>query len=140
MSVTHCAISGQPLLNPVVCVRTGLVFEKKVVLKHVEATGRCPITGAEVTPADFIDLQVNPSVKPRPMSATSIPSLIETFQTEWDALILEQQGLKKHMDQLRQELSHALYQNDAATRVIARLLKEREELRAELEQYKDSPE
>lgn len=138
MSVTHCALSGQPLLHPIVCIRTGLVFERDTVLKHVEATGRCPITGAELTTKDFIELQVNPAVKPRPMSAASIPGLLESFQTEWDTMVLEQQRMKKHMDQLRQELSHALYQNDAATRVVARLLKEREELRSELAQYQSS--
>ena len=114
------------------------MFERDTVLKHVEATGRCPVTGTEVTVQDFIDLQSNPAVKPRPMSSASIPGLIETFHTEWDSMVLEQQRLKKHMDQLRQELSHALYQNDAATRVIARLLKEREELRSELAQYQSS--
>ncbi len=68
-------------------------------------------------------------VRPRPPTVTSIPSLLSLFQNEWDALALENYTLKQHLTQTRQELSTALYQHDAAVRVIARLSRERDEAR-----------
>ena len=78
---------------------------------------------------DLIDLKSARVVRPRPPTFTSIPSLLHAFQTEWDAIALETFTLKQQLAQTRQELSTALYQNDAATRVIARLTRERDEAR-----------
>lgn len=50
--------------------------------------------------------------------------------------MLEVFTLKQQYMTLRQELSNALYENDAAKRVIARLVKERDEARKTLEGFK----
>lgn len=71
--------------------------------------------------------QKAPSFTPaRPPSHSSLPSLLSTLQSEYDSLILETYALKRNYDSVRQELAHALYANDAANRVVARLIGERD--------------
>jgi pre-mRNA-processing factor 19 len=54
------------------------------------------------------------------------------MQSEYDSLVLELFDMKKALQQTREELSQALYQNDAAVRVIARVVLERDLARKEL--------
>ena len=91
--------------------------------------GTDPVNGEELSTDDLIDLKQPRVVKPRPPTLTSIPALLSTFQNEWDALILETYQLKQQLAETRQELSTALYYNDSAQRVIARLQMERDEAR-----------
>jgi len=72
---------------------------------------------------------VNNTTKPRLANAAGVGDLMTMFQSEWDGLMQETFHLKQNLENVRQELSHALYQHDADCRVIARLSKERDEAR-----------
>lgn len=131
-----CAISGEIPEEPVVSVKSGHVFEKRLIEKHLQThQGRCPVTDQPLETSDLVALKVNKVVKPRPTTATSIPAMLQAFQNEWDAVMLETYTLKKQLDSVRQELAQALYQHDAACRVIAKLMKERDEARQALANY-----
>jgi pre-mRNA-processing factor 19 len=105
------------------------VFEKRLIEAYIAENGKDPVTGDDLTAEDLVELKSSRVVRPRPPTLTSIPSLLSTFQNEWDALALESYTLRQQLAQTRQELSTALYQHDAAVRVIARLSKERDEAR-----------
>ena len=132
-------------MDPVVSIKSGHVFERSVVTAHVEMAGTCPITGEPLTVDDLLAVKTTVEAAdgtrtdapatvapPRTAAAASIPSMLVQFQNEWDAVMLECFTLRQNMEKVRQELAHALYENEAACRVIARLVKERDAARAAL--------
>ncbi|EIW72796.1 hypothetical protein TREMEDRAFT_67061 [Tremella mesenterica DSM 1558] len=125
-----CAISGSAPTNPVVSKTSGTVYEKSLILRYIEENGTDPISGEPLTIDDLIDVKAKPStLPPRPANQTSIPALLAALQAEYDAIMLESFEIKKTFQSSRQELANALYREDAAMRVIARLMKERDEAR-----------
>ncbi|CAG8502266.1 5744_t:CDS:10 [Paraglomus occultum] len=127
---TSITVSGEALQEPVASRKSGHIYEKRLILKYIADNGRDPITGEDIAEEDLLDIKTSPKiVKPRPPQLSSIPSMISALQNEWDSLMLETFTLKQQYQEVRQELSHALYQHDAACRVIARLIKERDAAR-----------
>lgn len=129
-----CSISGTVPEVPVVSKKSGHLYEKRLILKVIKETGQEPATNEALEEDDLIELKTSQAVKPRPTPATSIPGLLSLFQNEWDATMLEVHQLRQSLNTVRQELSHALYQHDAACRVIARLMRERDSYRQQLEE------
>lgn len=105
---------------------------------YIKQNGTDPITGQPLAIEDLIEIKSSHVARPRPASATSIPSLLTHFQSEFDSMALEVFSLRKQLLETKQELSSALYHNDAAVRVIARLTKERDEAREALSQLASS--
>jgi len=100
-----------------------------LILKYIEENGKEPGTDEELDPEDLLPIKTSRLVRPRPPNFTSLPSLLKAFQDEWDALVLEAYNTKEQLARTREELATALYQHDAAVRVIARLTKERDQAR-----------
>ena len=146
MSFT-CELSGEPLAStkePVVATPSGHICIKRLLLqKLTENGGMDPFETIRERPLSedqLIDLhQQTRTFEPPPRpQATSFPNLLQMMQTEYDALVLELFDTRKALEDTRRELSQALYQNDAAVRVVARLSMERDAARQELEQWNAS--
>lgn len=142
----YCCISKKVPIDPVISKKSGHLYERRLIVKYIEEHGTDPMTGDTLALEDLMEIKGGnasavassgegvsdgnaANVPPRATNAASIPGMLQTFQNEWDALMLETFTLKQHLETVRQELSHALYQHDAACRVIARLVKERDDAR-----------
>ena len=86
-----------------VSVKTGHVFEKDLILQRIAKTGQCPVTGVELNSNDLVDLQVPPAAQPS--LNQGIPSMVQTFQTEWESVMLEVSQMRRDLEQTRRELS-----------------------------------
>lgn len=128
-----CAISGEPPQEPVVSAKSGKVYERRLIVKYISENGTDPITGDKLEESDLIAIKASPdTAAPRPPTHTSIPALLHLLQNEWDALVLGTHALEQKYNATRQELSYALYSQDAASRVVARLIRERDAAREAL--------
>jgi len=140
MSVYHCSITGEIAEVPVASKKTGHIYEKRNIEKYINANQLDPITNQLITKDDLVPIKgiycsqslfvngiVSNIIKPRPTNSTGVSDLVTIFQNEYDSLMLEAHVLKTNLEDVRKELSHTLYQHDAACRVIARLIKERDE-------------
>merc|ERR1712130_569412 len=123
MASLTCALSNEVPDCPVVSPVSGQVYERRLIEKYVTEAGVDPINKEPLSIEQLIEVKCSPLVKPKPPSATSIPAILKSLQDEWDAVMLHSFTLRQQLQTARQELSHALYQHDAACRVIARLNK-----------------
>jgi pre-mRNA-processing factor 19 len=139
MSLITCNLSNQVLKNPVVDRKTGHVYEKDIIIKHIETTGQCPVTGKELFVEDLIEINKNPIdlvISDKALKSSSMPSILSKINTEYETLAFDNFSMKKQLQEVNSELSHVMYQHEAANLVICRLIKERDEARQHLNKLK----
>ncbi|CAN6304934.1 unnamed protein product, partial [Urochloa humidicola] len=54
-----CAISGEVPDEPVVCKKSGLLFERRLIERYIEDHGKCPVTKEELTMDDIVPVKTN---------------------------------------------------------------------------------
>eukprot|EP00536_Pseudo-nitzschia_multiseries_P002601 jgi/Psemu1/322623/estExt_fgenesh1_pg.C_350005 len=144
----HSTLNGIILCNDeVVVTPSGHICIKRLLLaKLAENGGLDPFETARDLPLSLDQLvtlranhhpRASSGIPPRPQ-ATSLPGMLGLIQKEYDALVLELFDTRKALEETRRELSQALYQNDAAIRVVARVAQERDAARQQLEQWNAS--
>lgn len=111
MSISTCSLSGHQLVNPVVSIKTGHIFEKSTITKHLQNTGQCPITGIDLNAeTDLLEVQSSQIAQnKKPLSQNSVPNMLYSMQTEWDCAMLEIYNMRKDLSDTKKELAHALY-------------------------------
>jgi pre-mRNA-processing factor 19 len=98
----NCSISGEAPEEPVVIKTSGLLFEKRLIERHILDYGKCPVTGEPLTMDDVVPIKAGKIVKPRSLQAASIPGLLGMFQNEWDSLMLSNFALEQQLHTARQ--------------------------------------
>jgi pre-mRNA-processing factor 19 len=152
MSLT-CEISGELLgttQEEIVVTPSGHICIKRLLLTKLAENGgldpfESSIRELPLSEDQLVTLAKPPqaaggaaaAAPPRPQ-ATSLPNLLHMIQREYDAILLELFDTRKTLEETRRELSQALYQNDAAVRVVARLAQERDAAKQELERWNAS--
>lgn len=122
----RCMYSNEIAKNPVV-TPCGHVFEKNVILDFISNAHRCPIDDQPLSEENLIEIQViSPHVQPMAIRATSFNDYLTGLADEWNAVQNELFETRKKLAQCQRELAQALYERDAAKRVIARLISEKD--------------
>ncbi|KAJ1605950.1 PRP19 non-snRNP sliceosome component required for DNA repair [Cryptosporidium canis] len=121
-----CSISGATPEDPVI-TKTGYVFERRLIEEYIRCNNSCPITKGELSLDDLIPIKSAGGLKPRLIKNTSIPGILDSLRTEWDAMAMEMFQLRSELEQTKAQLTHSLYQHDAACRVIARITREKDQ-------------
>jgi pre-mRNA-processing factor 19 len=139
MSLFVCELSGETSSDGMVVTPSGHVCQRSLLLqKLTENGGIDPFDSSRsLSEDDVIDLK-SKVVPPRAAGTSSMSSLLSLARDEYHAVLLELFDTRKLLEETRQELSQALYQNDAATRVVARLAMERDAALQQLEHISSS--
>jgi len=123
-----CALSGEALTaGDAVATPSGHICSKRLLKNRlIESGGLDPFTNSPLSVDDLLDLKTEAKVAPK---STSFGQMLKDIQEEHDSVVLELMDTRQALQETRQELSQALYQVDAAVRVIARITKEKDAAR-----------
>lgn len=138
MSYNICALSGKITIHPVICLKTGYIFNKDLIEHYIDSTGKCPITQIELKKDDLMEIKGNEFSKPRNINDSSINGLFASLKDEFDSRVNDVSRLKKEIDDKKRELANASYKYEASINVINRLIQEKEIALKQVEKYREA--
>jgi pre-mRNA-processing factor 19 len=144
MSFT-CELSGEPLQSishgtSIVVTPSGHICQRRLLLPKLAANGGTDPWDASrpLHEDELIELQTSRTV-PKIMAPRSNDKSVQVtllhLQQDYDAVLLELFDTRQLLAATREELSQALYQNDAAVRVVARMAAERDQARSAFNEW-----
>ena len=131
MSYNICSLSGKITSNPVICTKTGYIFDKDLIMNYIENFGNCPITNIPLTKDDFDEIE-NSEIninKPRAIEEMNVNGLLSNLNDQFINIQNEISELKQKIIERKKELSVQCYKYDASINVINQLIKEKEDLK-----------
>jgi pre-mRNA-processing factor 19 len=135
MSYNICSLSGKITSNPIICTKTGYIFDKDLIMNYIENFGNCPITNIPLTKDDFDEIE-NSEIninKPRTIEEMNVNGLLSNLNEQFINIQNEISELKQKIIERKKELSVQCYKYDASINVINQLIKEKEELKKNFE-------
>ena len=131
MSYNICSLSGKITSNPIICTKTGYIFDKDFIMNYIENFGNCPITNIPLTKDDFDEIE-NSEIninKPRAIEEMNVNGLLSNLNDQFINIQNEISELKQKIIERKKELSVQCYKYDASINVINQLIKEKEDLK-----------
>ncbi|EAY03011.1 hypothetical protein TVAG_325830 [Trichomonas vaginalis G3] len=118
----RCALTGEVPKIPVVTPQ-GIVYDKDSIEHQIQISPVCPVTDKSLTLADLIPLKIDmPVNKTQTVRNYSFGDYLLSLQNQWNSKQKELYETRKKLAQCERELAQALYETEAAKRVIARIL------------------
>ena len=115
-----------------------MIYDKKEIERCIDENGKCPITNIEINSGDLIEVNANrnvPKVNTNNIKESFI-DIVNKLKNEYCALVYEKSKLSKEYKEIESDLNEKIAKNEAAMLVIARLIKERDEIVDELNGYR----
>ena len=130
----RCSISGNSCSVPVVSP-DGYVFEKETIRNYISKNHENPLTGNKLEEDDLIELKV-PQIPATALPELSVPGLLAALSKQFEAQAEELLKVRKELAETRQELASETLRCEAATRIVSKLISERDEARDALSALK----
>lgn len=123
----RCALSGQ-VPKTAVATPQGIIYDKDTIESYIRQNPVCPVTGRPLALADLILIQTNiPETHAQTNRSLSFTDYLFSIQNQWNSMQTELYEMRRKLRACEREKALALYETEAAKRVIARILANEQE-------------